>query len=176
MILLDFVGEWFYIKVTVLEMFKYTELLLLFMDTQIIELLGRNILITRLLRADLEVAIPQRDKGIDLIMYVDKERFHAIPIQMKASIGEMFSLDAKYAKFPTMIIAYVWHVDNANLTETYFLTYDEAFSIAEQMRWTTTASWKKGNYVTTNPSKKLMGLLEPYKMNTSKLRTLFNSV
>ena len=55
-------------------------------DKQIVELLGRNRLVDELLRADLEVAIPARDRGIDLIVYADKGRgvknFVAKPIQM----------------------------------------------------------------------------------------------
>ncbi len=40
-------------------------------DPQVVELLGRNKLISDLLRAGLEVALPMRDRGIDLIAYVD---------------------------------------------------------------------------------------------------------
>ena len=40
-------------------------------DSQVIELLGRNRLVSELLRAGLEVAIPARDRGIDLIAYLD---------------------------------------------------------------------------------------------------------
>ena len=39
------------------------------MDTQMIEIMGRNRLIDELLRAGLEVALPLRDRGIDLIAY-----------------------------------------------------------------------------------------------------------
>lgn len=40
-------------------------------DTQLVELAGRNWLASELLRAGLEVARPERDRGIDLIAYVD---------------------------------------------------------------------------------------------------------
>lgn len=40
-------------------------------DSQVVELLGRNRLIDELLRAGLEVAVPERDRGIDLIAYLD---------------------------------------------------------------------------------------------------------
>jgi len=39
--------------------------------TQVIELLGRNRLTDELLGAVLEVAIPERDQGVDLIAYLD---------------------------------------------------------------------------------------------------------
>jgi hypothetical protein len=39
------------------------------MEPQIVEILGRNRLIDELLRAGLEVATPERDRGIDLLVY-----------------------------------------------------------------------------------------------------------
>ena len=37
------------------------------LDSQVTEYLGRNLLIDQLLRAGVEVAIPVRDRGVDLI-------------------------------------------------------------------------------------------------------------
>jgi len=37
------------------------------MDTQTIEILGRNRLVTELISAGIEVALPLRDHGVDLI-------------------------------------------------------------------------------------------------------------
>ena len=58
-------------------------------DTQVVEVLGRNRLIEILLRDCVEVAIPMRDKGIDLVAYfcvgARSSRFVAVPIQMKAA-------------------------------------------------------------------------------------------
>ena len=69
------------------------------MDTQVIEILGRNRLVDELLLAGLEVALPERDRGIDLIAYVDlvdsAASFAAVPIQMKAA-----SARSKRAKMP----------------------------------------------------------------------------
>src|SRR5437660_905735 len=77
------------------------------MDTQIVELLGRHQLINELLRAELEVAVPARDRGIDLIAYADLgtkvEKFAACPIQMKAALSASFSIESKYQKFPNLI-------------------------------------------------------------------------
>jgi hypothetical protein len=59
------------------------------MDAQVIELAGRNWLASELQRAGIEVARPERDRGIDLIAYSDLDervaKFVARPIQMKAS-------------------------------------------------------------------------------------------
>lgn len=41
------------------------------LDTQSIEIIGHNRLVDELLLAGLEVALPLRDRGVDLITYVD---------------------------------------------------------------------------------------------------------
>lgn len=81
-------------------------------DTQLIELMGRNRQIHELLLAGLEVALPVRDRGVDLLAYLDLESssfsFVAVPIQMKAASTRSFSVDQKYQKISNLIIAYVW--------------------------------------------------------------------
>lgn len=139
------------------------------MDTQTLEIIGRNRLVNELLRAGLEVATPLRDRGIDLVAYVDINRdvtsFIARPIQMKAASRRNFSLDHKYAKVHGLILAYVWHVDDPTQAVTFALTYEEGLAVAEAMGWTTTSSWIHGHlYASTNPGKKLCSLLEPYVM------------
>ncbi|HEY2342877.1 MAG TPA: hypothetical protein VGH90_07605 [Chthoniobacteraceae bacterium] len=66
-------------------------------DSQKVGLLGRNRLVDELLRANLEVAFPIRDRGIDLIAYADLStsvtRYVARPIQMKAAWAESFVID-----------------------------------------------------------------------------------
>ncbi|MCI0487316.1 MAG: hypothetical protein L0229_12040 [Blastocatellia bacterium] len=144
------------------------------MESQIIELLGRNRLIDELLRAGLEVALPIRDRGIDLIAYADLGprimQFSAVPIQMKACSECTFSLDAKYAKFPNLLIAHIWHIDSPQDEVTFAMKYDEALVIADAMGWTKTASWKKGYYTNTHPGSKLRDLLEQHRMNAEKWR------
>jgi len=82
------------------------------MDSQTIELVGRSQLTSELLRAGLEVALPLRDRGIDLVAYADTgdgvTAFTAVPIQMKAASERSFSIDRKYDKFPNLLHAYVW--------------------------------------------------------------------
>ena len=141
------------------------------MDTQTIELLGRNRLVDELLLAGLEVALPARDRGVDLIAYVDLESkvssFVAVPIQMKAASTRAFSIDRKYSKIANLLLAYVWGLKEPEHAVTYALTYPEALAVAEAMEWTTTASWEKGTYSTSAPSKKLCELLAPYKMSSA---------
>lgn len=138
-------------------------------DTQIIEIRGRHRLIDEILQPGLEVAIPIRDRGIDLIVYADLLEhvltFAARPIQMKASSEQSFGLYRKYSRFPGLIIAYVWHLAAPARAITYALTYPEALQIAEAMGWTATSSWiEGGGYSTQAPSAKLIALLEPHRM------------
>jgi len=144
------------------------------MDTQTIEIMGRNRLVNELLVAGLEVAIPLRDRGIDLIAYVDLaakvSQFAAVPIQMKAASTQAFSLDIKYAKISNLVIAYVWGLHTPEHALSFALTYSEAVDIATSMKWTTTASWEKGSYSTSKPSKKLLELLAPFKMSPEAWR------
>lgn len=144
------------------------------MESQVIELLGRNRLIDEILRAGFEVALPIRDRGIDLIVYADLgpnvDRFAAVPIQMKACSRCAFGLDAKYAKFPNLLIAYIWHVDSPEEEVTFAMNYEEALAIATAMGWTKTASWAKGSYDNNNPGAKLRSLLAPYQMTPEKWR------
>lgn len=145
------------------------------LDSQITELLGRNRLCDELLRAGLEIALPVRDRGIDLIAYVDLDpgmgRFHARPIQMKAASTAAFSIDRKYEKFPDLILAFVWHVSAERPAETYALVYGEALEIAGAMGWTATASWTQaGRYSTQAIAAPLLRQLEPFRMTPEAWR------
>jgi hypothetical protein len=153
------------------------------MDSQLVELAGRNWLTSELLQAGLEVARPERDRGIDLIAYRDldeRQRFLAYPIQMKAATGEIFSLDPKYERFPRLILAYVWNLGNSTQTKCFALTFEAALGIADKMGWTKTDSWitggrnKKRGYSTTAPSKRLRIMLAPFEMNHEKWLSFFS--
>ena len=142
------------------------------MDTQTTELVGTHRLASELIQAGLEVAFPARDRGVDLIAYVEigqrSGQFIARPIQLKVASGRSFNLLRKYQRIHNLILAYVWHV-GASESETYALTYDEAGVIAEEMNWTTTDSWRKGGgYGTTRPTPKLLALLKPFRMTPDK--------
>jgi hypothetical protein len=141
-------------------------------DSQVVELLGRNRLTDELLRAGLEVARPVRDRGVDLIAYADLASkvptFIARPIQMKAATDAVFGLDQKYEKFRDLLIAYVWHLGRAKAAVTYVLSYAEARGVADSMGYTKTESWRRGSYVTTRPSEKLQGFLAPFRMTPEK--------
>ena len=144
-------------------------------DKQKVELLGRNRLIDELLRDDLEVALPVRDRGIDLIAYVDLESvtptYVARPIQMKAAWTRSFVVEKKYAKFPGLLLAYVWHLGDRQQAVTYALSYAEALELAGRFPWLKSKSWEVGDkYSTTRPSAELVRLLEPYRMGAGSWR------
>jgi hypothetical protein len=99
-----------------------------------------------------------------IAIYTKVKSFIARPMQMKTASVRSFGVDQKYSKFPDWIIAYVWYLNDPSKTVTYALTYQEAVEVADKMGWTKTISWEKGAYSTTNPGKKLLELLEQYKM------------
>ncbi len=118
------------------------------MDTQTVEIIGRNYLISQLVRDGLEVARPERDRGVDLIAYLDLDEagggFVACPIQMKAATIRSFGLAKKYEKFHPLLFAHVWHVHVPDDACAYALTYAESFAVAAEMGWTKTVSWQQG--------------------------------
>lgn len=145
------------------------------LDTQQIEIIGRNLLISELLLAGLEVALPIRDRGIDLIAYSDRDienaLFNAKPIQVKAASEKSFAVNAKYEKTRGLIIAYVWNVRDSRNSEIYALTHKESLKVAEQLNWTKSPSWlDKGWYTTSRPSKRLQELLADFRMDSEKWR------
>lgn len=135
-------------------------------DSQQVEIIGRNLLVSHLLAGGVEVARPERDKGIDLIVYLDRSpsEFVARPLQLKASSRAAFGVDQKYAKTPGLLLAYVWRAAMPTEAVIHALTYAEAVAVAEGLGWTGTLAWANGSYVTTNPSKKVVAALEPYRM------------
>jgi len=142
------------------------------MDSQLVEVAGRNWLTHQLLLAGLEVARPERDRGIDLVAYrdLDAKQFLAFPIQMKAATDEVFSIDPKYEKFPRLILAYVWNLRDLAQTRCFAMAFREALHIADELGYTKTASYltgadsKKRGYVTNSPSKQLKELISPFEM------------
>ncbi|BCM03219.1 hypothetical protein ACQCP0_23670 [Ralstonia pseudosolanacearum] len=150
-------------------------------DTQLTEIFGRNRLINDLLRSGIEVATPVRDRGVDLIAYVDIDeqigKFAAVPIQIKAATQRSFSIDRKYAKFPDLLLAFVWGVQKPEAATIYALTYLESLDVGESMGWLQTESWREGGrYTTTAPSERLLGLLSRYEVQPGTWKARITSV
>ncbi|MFP5238119.1 MAG: hypothetical protein ACLGSD_19655 [Acidobacteriota bacterium] len=138
-------------------------------DSQLVEIAGKHLLISRLVAAGYEVAEPLRDRGIDLIVYRDKKEFSALPVQMKASTQESFSLDRKYEKFSNLLIAYVWNVNAGEKGDVYLLTFEQALKVMDAKGYSKTDSWiKNGYYFVRNAGRELKELLQPYRMQMKK--------
>ena len=106
------------------------------LDKQLIELAGRNWLASQLQSAGIQVARPERDRGIDLIAYIDRdervgklETFVARPIQLKAASCKSFSLDPKYEKVPGLILAYVWNLATPSETVCVALSFRPTIAV-----------------------------------------------
>ncbi len=139
------------------------------MDAQTIEVLGRHRLTEELLNAGIEVAVPVRDRGVDLVAYLERgeelTKFRARPIQMKAAQESVFSIDSKYATTPDLLLVYVWYVTEPAKTRFFGLSYGEAVQLAELMGYTATASWQQGGkYVVTAVGAELEAKLTRYEM------------
>ena len=145
-------------------------------DSQLTELSGRHFLIAQLVAGGVEVAMPIRDRGIDLIAYLDlsaeTNRFLACPIQMKASKEARFGVEQKYEKISNLLITFVWHLENPTKTRIYALTYEEAFGMLHSRGHCDTASWRdKGGYSVPNPGSSWLEELEPYRMTAERWRS-----
>ena len=142
------------------------------LDTQVVELFGRQRLMGELLRDGLEVAVPTRDRGVDLVAYADLtpqvRSFVARPIQMKAFSATGFGVAKKYKRIADLLLAYVWNLETPHEAVTFAMSYDEAVSVAKDMGWTKTPSWKSGAYSTSAPSKKLIARLERHRMTPGR--------
>jgi hypothetical protein len=139
------------------------------MDTQQIEIIGKHILIANLLAANLEVAEPIRDHGIDLIVFrdgSDDSKFIACPIQLKTATDEAFELYGKYERFPDLRIVYVWNVRNPKDAEFYCLTYVEAISLLKSLKHKQFSFLEEhGYWYTGKPSKELKKMLKEYQVS-----------
>jgi hypothetical protein len=134
------------------------------MDAETLSVVGRNRLIEQLLQGGVDVAVPLRDNGIDLIAYNDsRDGFVVCPIQVKASAGRSFSIDQKLEKIPNLIHAFVWGVGTEH-TGVFALTHHEALGVADAMGYTLTQAWQRGLYTTQQPSKSLVEHLERFRM------------
>jgi hypothetical protein len=138
-------------------------------DSQLVEIAGKHLLISRLIAAGYEVAEPIRDKGIDLIVYRDSRNFEAFPIQMKAFTRESFSLDQKYEGIPNLHIAYVWNVNASIASEVYLLTYSQALGVLTKKGYAKSRSWRDGRYYyVRDAGSELKKLLGPFHLSPAR--------
>jgi hypothetical protein len=151
------------------------------LDAQTIALLGRDRVIEQLHRAGLEVALPRRDHGIDVIAYVDKaEAFQALPIQVKASAGFRWVVNQKYGSFAEIVIAFALYLADEDKAEVYVLPHTENRAIAERLGLTQrSATWLRpkrpaqGGYIWIDrPRPDLLAELKPHRATSDLWRSL----
>ena len=93
--------------------------------------------------------------------FIDGPRFTARPIQLKAWSARGFSIEAKYANYPRLLLAHIWHLaDKPANPVCYCLTYAEALYRPTNFGWTKMESGlKDGKHITMKPSKALTAAL-----------------
>ena len=144
------------------------------LDTQQIELVGRAALETELIRHGFEVARPHRDKGIDLLVFLDEptKPFAALPIQIKAYTGTSFGVRRKYEQITGLVLVYIWNV----LTKPRFflMTYADAARLipADRKR---KPSWAKGRWHWTKAPKSVVQGLQEFEDRWGWLRNELTS-
>jgi hypothetical protein len=151
------------------------------LDAQTIALLGRDLVIDQLHRSGLEVALPRRDHGIDVIAYVDKQRaFQALPIQVKASAGFRWVVNQKYGPFAEIVIAFALYLADEDKATVYVLPHTENLAIAERLGLTqSSATWLRpkraaqGGYVWIDrPRPNLLAELKRHRATPEVWRSL----
>jgi hypothetical protein len=132
-------------------------------------------------RAGLEVALPRRDRGIDVIAYVDQERsFQALPIQVKASAGFRWVVNQKYGPFAEIVIAFALYLADEARAVAYVLPHTENVAIAERLGLTRrSATWLRpkraaqGGYIWIDrPRSNLLAELERHRATPEVWRSL----
>ncbi len=148
-------------------------------DTQLVELSGRYLLISQLTAGGVEVAEPIRDRGIDLVAYLDRiadtPQFLACPIQLKANRGARFSLDRKYESVPNLLMVYVWGVHDPSSAVVHALTYKGAFKLLKEQGHTESKSWEDDGLYTLTVNEAWRTRLAPFRMTAEKWPELIRS-
>jgi len=130
---------------------------------------GRNWLTAKLLLEGFEVAVPQVDRGIDLIIFNEcgERGIKSLGLQLKCAREKRFSLHEKY-KGRGIPIVYIWSA--LAQPRAFILTYDEAHSeLGEAAK--KTKSWASGgHYSFTHVSPDLEVRLKKYEHRWSWLR------
>lgn len=81
------------------------------LDGQQVEIVGRNWLVNELMYAGFEVALPMRDRGVDLLVS-PRDYEWTLPVQLKTSRQTVFQVHRKYLG-RNLAVAYVLLGDRA---------------------------------------------------------------
>jgi hypothetical protein len=141
---------------------------------------GIRIFESQVREAGLRLVEPSQKNGIDYLICsqttADNERA-SIPVKLKTSTYEVFSLYKKESRIPRLLVTYVWHAKEPKSSEVYALTYDEALGIIKSKPYFNTRSWiDDGGYSVTHAGAELKEMLKEYQMTPEKWHQKLHSI
>jgi hypothetical protein len=141
---------------------------------------GMRIFESQVRKAGLRLVEPSKKNGIDYFLHAETpegEVVASLPVKLKTSIHEVFSLYKKESKIPELLMAYVWHAKDPDASEVYALTFDEALQIVKSKPYFSSKSWTdEGGYSVTHAGAELKALLKDYRMTPKKWRQRLQSI
>jgi len=145
-----------------------------------IAILGQNRLVEQLVLGGIDIALPIRKHGVDLIAYMTprdrSEDFISAPLRVTSSTGRAFSIDNSLESITDLLHVFVWNVGGEGCS-IFALTHRELGAVAEALGYSLAPSYQKGLYPQPQiGSKSLANALEPFRMHveswSQKLRNL----
>ena len=141
---------------------------------------GIRIFESQVRKAGLRLIEPSRRNGIDFFISSESQADDGgvlLPVKLRASIHEVFSLYKKESRIPRLLMAYIWHANEARESEVYALTYKEALEIVKSKPYVTSKSWiDEGGYSVTHAGGELKEKLKGYRMTPEKWRQRLQSL
>jgi len=141
---------------------------------------GIRVFASQVRQAGLRLVEPSKKNGIDFFICSGaraNEDNTSLPVKLKTSIHEVFSLDKKESRIPRLLVAYVWHAKEPKDSRIYALTYDQALEIVKKKAYSTTKSWiDEGGYSVTHAGAELKEMLREYQMTPEKWRQRLQSI
>jgi hypothetical protein len=143
---------------------------------------GMRIFESQVRQAGLRLVEPPKKNGIDYLIYTEAKSDSdmegtSVPVKLKTSIHEVFSLYKKDSTIPRLLVTYVWHAKEPQASEVYALTYDEALQIVESKPYSSTKSWiDEGGYSVTHAGAELKEMLQEFRMTPKKWRQRLQSI
>lgn len=146
------------------------------LDSQVQEIISRNILIHKLLENDFEAAIPIRDCGIDLLVYSKKSSTVIKKIQLKSFNYESFSFHKKYLKVNDLWFIYIMNISITENKKNHIMYGMSTEDVLNVIKTAKIRPNKDGYYYRKSISKELHKILKPFELNdNSKFRHFFNN-
>lgn len=115
-------------------------------------------------------ARPVKDHGIDLIAYTDigNNKFHAVPLQVKAADEARFVVERKYAG-RGIVMTYIWHA-HSRTPRLFLVPYEDAVKMLPEQTQQAPCWVAKGIWSVPKPGKIWISKLEPFENRFDLLR------